>query len=163
MTVFVKKYQNNNRKNESAFGKWYGRAVVIDKVEIEELADEIQDNCTVKRSDILAVLSEMGPAIKKMVQKSIKVTIPYLGSFKLGVKSMGVDEADDYDTKKHVKGLHVIFHPETKKEQGRMVKELTRGARVAEVPKNLAYLTDEDDETGGNQGGNQDTTANDEP
>ena len=162
MTVFIKKYQFNNEKIETAHRKWYGRAVVIDEADIEELANEIQENCTVKRSDILAVLSEMGPSIKKMIQKSFKVQIPYLGTFKLGVKSLGVDDADDFDVRKHIKGVKVLFRPETKIENGHAVKELTRGARVAELPKNLSYLTDEDDDNAGGsqQGGG---TVNDEP
>ena len=76
MTVFVKKYQNTNEKMTKMYRKWYGKAVIVDKVEIDQLANEIQDNCTVKRSDILAVLSELGPAIKKELQRSMKVYIP---------------------------------------------------------------------------------------
>ena len=148
MALFVRKYQNNNKKMEKAYGKFYARAVAIDKVEIAELADEIQDNCTVKRSDILAVLSEMGPSIKKMVQRSMKVVIPYLGTFRLGVSSAGVDDPEEFDVKKVVKGVHVLFYPETKRDNGRMVKELTRGVRVAELPKTAVSMPDEDEDGG---------------
>ena len=105
MTVFIKKYQNKNEKMEKQYRKWYGRTVIIDNVQIEQLADEIQDNCTVKRSDILAVLSELGPAIKKELQRSMKVSLPYLGSFKLAVHSTGVDNAEEFDVQRHIKSL----------------------------------------------------------
>ena len=155
MSLFIKKYQNNNKEMKSAYGKWYGRAVILDKVEIEELASEIESNCTVKRADILAVLSEMGPAIKKVVQRSLKVTIPYLGSFKLGVKTTGAETAEEFDIKKNVKGVRVLFYPETKADGNHMVKELTRGVKVAELPKNASYIEEEDDSdnTGDSQQG----------
>lgn len=155
MSLFIKKYQNNNKKMENTYGKWYGRAVILDAVEIEELAKEIQENCTVKRADILAVVSELGPSIKKIVQRSHKVTIPYLGSFKLGVKTVGAETMEDFDIKKNVKGVRVLFYPETKADGNRMVKELTRGVRVAELPKNATYLEDEEGNPGTSQEGGQ--------
>ena len=156
MSLFIKKYQYNNEKNEKDFGKWYGRAVIIDKVQIEDLAAEIEDNCTVKRADILAVLSELGPTIKKVLQRSMKVVIPYLGSFKLAVKSTGTEAIEDFDLKKNITNVRVLFYPETKVDNGRMVKELTRGVRVAELPKNASYLEEADGEdTGNTQGGGQ--------
>ncbi|MBP3843117.1 MAG: DNA-binding protein [Prevotella sp.] len=155
MSLFIKKYQNNNKEMKNAYGKWYGRAVIMDKVQIEDLASEIEDNCTVKRADILAVLSELGPAIKKEVQRSLKVTIPYLGSFKLGVRTTGAETMEEFDIKKNVKGVRVLFYPETKADGNRMVKELTRGVRVAELPKNATYLEEDDEAEAGTDSGQQ--------
>lgn len=146
MSVYVKKYQNKNEKMPKAFNKWYGRAVILDEVQIEELSNEIQENCTVKRSDILAVLSELGPAIKKAVQKSMKVRIPYLGSFRLAVSTTGAENAEEFDLKTNLKRVKVLFYPETKMDNGHSVKELIRGVKVAELPKNLATLDDENGE-----------------
>ena len=106
-----------------------------------------------KRSDLLAVLSELGPTIKKMMQKSYKVRIPYLGTFKLAVNSYGVDKWDEYDVKKHIKAVKVMFRPEYTIEQRHAVKELTRGLKLAELPKRVTYPGDElaelDDYTSG--------------
>ncbi len=145
MALFVKKYQNKNENMPKAYNKWYGRAVIIDEVRIEELSNEIQENCTVKRSDILAVLSELGPAIKKAMQNSMKVRIPYLGSFRLAVNTTGTYSADEFDVRANLKRVKVVFYPETKIDNGRTVKELTRGVKVAELPKNLATLTDSEE------------------
>lgn len=159
MSLFIKKYQYKNEKNKSANNKWFGRAVAIDEVGIEELADEIQDNCTVKRSDILAVLSEMGPAMKKWMQKSMKVRVPYLGLFRLSVHSSGVDAPEEFDLRKNIKSVAVRFFPETKIDNGHAVKELTRGVRVAEVPKNLKNIVDDDDNSDDNGGGSTNETT----
>ena len=164
MALFIKKYQYNNEQNENAHGKIFGKAVMVGEIGIEELANEIQDNCTVKRSDVLAVLSELGPTMKKMVQKSYKVRIPYLGTFQLGVKSIGVENWDDYDTKKHIKGTKVKFRPEYTIENRHVVKEMTRGVVLSFLPKGLAYMNDEGSSSSGSgSGSNNGGTINDQP
>lgn len=146
MTVFVKKYQNTNEKMTKMYRKWYGKTVIVDKVEIEQLANEIQDNCTVKRSDILAVLSELGPAIKKELQRSMKVYIPYLGSFKMVVHSTGTDTPEDYDVKTNIVSIRPRFIPETKLDNKHRVAELVKGVRISELPKNMSYLAEDGEE-----------------
>ena len=64
MAVFYKLYQDN-RKNSKQKGSWYGRAKHVDTVTTEQLAEEMQENCTVKRSDILAVISELVTTMRK--------------------------------------------------------------------------------------------------
>ena len=163
MTVYVKKIQNNNRKNQKAYGKWYGRTVALREVGIEELANDIQENCTAKRSDVLAVLSELGPAIKKQMHNSFKVRIPYLGVFKMGIASEGVEKPEDYDVRLHVKNLHVLFQPEYTIELGRAVKDFTSGTKLALFPANgiVGIGTDqEQDPENPGQGG---SVVEDEP
>lgn len=46
MAVFYKLYQDN-RKTSSNQGKWYARAVHTGTVDIDDLAEEMQANCTV--------------------------------------------------------------------------------------------------------------------
>ena len=113
MTVFAKKYQNKNKKSR-AYGKTYARAVMVGTVGIEELAEAMSESCTVTRSDIVAVLSALGPAMRRMLQKSLRVQLPYLGTFKLGLTTIGEEDAEDFDMQHNVKGVHVLFHPETK-------------------------------------------------
>jgi len=134
MALFIKKYQNKVKKSK-AYGKWYGRAVMLGTVEIEELAAEIEEKCTATHSDVLAVLAALGVSIKRKLQESKRVRIPYLGTFKLGVSSAGVIKESDYDVKNDIKGMHVIFQPETTVENKHRVKEMIRGARVAELNK----------------------------
>lgn len=155
MTVFVKKVQNNIRSNEKCFGKYYGRVAILGEVGIGELANIIQENSTLKRAEILAVLSELGPAIKRQLQKSFKVRIPYLGVFKMSMKSEGVVNIDDYDVRKHVKALKVQFIPETTVDQGHRVKELISGSKLAILPKKLfsEVIADDDENENGPSNG----------
>ena len=51
------KIVRDNRKDSNNL--YYGRAVQINSINMEQLADIIQRNCTVKKSDVLAVLTEL--------------------------------------------------------------------------------------------------------
>jgi predicted histone-like DNA-binding protein len=156
MTVFVKKYQNTNRKSK-AFGKTYARTVMIGTVGINELSAEISETCTVTRHDIIAVLSALGPAMSRMLQSSVRVKLPYLGTFKLGVNTEGEENEEDFNVMHNVKGIHVLFHPETQvNAQGNWENELTRGSKIAELPKDYKVKPasgDTGDDEGGNAGG----------
>ena len=58
------KTQNKNR-DSAAYGKYYAAAVYDSKfIETEELASFIQTQASVKKSDIKAVLDELGDAMK---------------------------------------------------------------------------------------------------
>ena len=46
MAVFYKLYQDN-RRNSNHQGEWYARAVHTGTVDIDDLAEEMQANCTV--------------------------------------------------------------------------------------------------------------------
>lgn len=132
--LFYRKYKNNNPQNKG-YGKTYARVVITETVGIETLASRMQDNCTVKRADILAVLSELGPSISDVVKDSKRVRIPYLGCFKLGIKTVGEEDPEKFNARKNVAGVHVIFQPETKAtDKGRSVKRMVEGVVVTELP-----------------------------
>ena len=58
------KAKNNNEKNASAYGKYFAQAVYDNRfVETEQLAEFIQTQASVKKSDIKAVLDELGSAL----------------------------------------------------------------------------------------------------
>jgi len=131
MMLNYRTYQNKNSEN-NGYGKWYARAVIRESIGIEEIATKMQDNCTVKRADILAVLSELGPTMRDLLQDSKRVVIPYMGAFKLGLKTEGTDTEDEF-TAKNVKGVKVLFQPTTRVlANGRRIQELTENCRVVE-------------------------------
>ena len=142
-----RKYQDQS-SNEAKNGKWYGRAVINETVEIEQLATKMQDNCTVKRADILAVLSELGPTMRDLLQDSKRVRIPYLGAFKLGINTIGAESEEKF-TNKNVKGIHVLFQPASHKlANGNRVKDFVDECSVMELPKKGAQSTGGSGSTG---------------
>jgi len=137
MSVFYRLYQNNN-KQSSAYKKWYARAVVTETMTTRQLAEIMQENCTVKRSDIEAVLRELVPTMTRAMQDSKRVKIDGLGSFKIGLKTSPAGSAKEFNAQKNVRGMHVNFQPETykdKKTNSRICNMLSR-CTVAELPKN---------------------------
>jgi len=111
MAVRYKIYQNT-RKNSSTEGKWYARAVAQGVVGTSELAAVMQENCTVKESDIKAVLTELVSVMKTNLQNGMRVKLDGFGSFKIGMSTIPAETAKDFSASKNVKSLHVIFQPE---------------------------------------------------
>jgi len=136
MAVQYRLYQNNNSKS-AQFKKWYGRSVAIDCVDTNRLAEIIEANCTVKRADVLAVLSELTVVMKTELQNSKRVKLDNFGSFKLGISTKPSDTAKDFSVTANVRDVHVIFTPEVRiGSDGRRVKSFVNGCKVAELPKN---------------------------
>ena len=57
MSVFYRLHQDQSTGTKRS-GKWYARAVSTAVINTRQLAEIIQRNCTVKRSDVMAVLEE---------------------------------------------------------------------------------------------------------
>ena len=81
MSQKIQVYKNTN-ESSSSFGKFYVRAVYDDSyITTEELADFIQMQATVKRSDCKAVLDELGSAFKHFFELGQKIKLDNIGIF----------------------------------------------------------------------------------
>jgi len=108
------KMQNKNR-DSAAFGKYFATAVYDKKfVDTDELASFIQQQASVKKSDIGAVLDELGEAMKHYFELGQKVRIKGLGIFKVGFSSIGVTKAEDVSSAT-ITDRRVLFQPETER------------------------------------------------
>ena len=159
MSVFYRLHQDKS-KNTSRTGKWYARMVPTTVVDTRQLAAIMQRNCTVKKSDILAVLDELVETMRDQLQESKRVKLDGFGSFKIGVSSIGAATANEFSAAKHIKGMHIVFTPErTQDSTGNRVKQFLQGAKAEELPLNVnerkkGSLTPNASPTGeGNQGG----------
>ena len=112
MSQKVQIYKNKNSKSKS-FGKYFVRAVYDKKfIETDSLADYIQAQASVKRSDCLAVLDELGSAMKHFFELGQKVRLKNIGIFKVGCSSSPSD-TQEACTAGNVKSSRVLFQPET--------------------------------------------------
>ena len=142
--VRYKLYQDN-RKNSTTRGQWYGRAAVMGVTNLETLADRIQRNCTAKKSDVMAVLTELVEAMADELKDGRRVKLDGFGSFKIGLTTRGAETAKAFTVSKNVKGLHVLFQPEVKRSaDGTRVKTFLTGVQVAEYGE---YDKPEEEET----------------
>ena len=108
------KSKNNNTKS-AAYGKYYAKAVYDGKfVETDEIADFIQTQATLKRSDIKAALDELGSALKHFLEMGQKVRLRGIGIFKVGFSSIGVAKVEDCSAAT-ITTRRVLFQPEVER------------------------------------------------
>lgn len=102
----------DGRKDSPTQGKWFARAVNLGTVETDELAAIIERNCSVKRSDVLAVLTELGEVIHQQLHDSHRVRLKGIGSLMVGITNhQGADSPETFRSK-DIKGIHLCFKPE---------------------------------------------------
>ena len=110
---YVKK-QNTNSKS-TAYGKYYAKAVYDESfVGIDEIAEYIQQQASVKKSDVKAAIGELGEALKHYMELGQKVRIDGIGIFKVGFSAIGVEDPDDC-TAATITTRRIIFTPETQR------------------------------------------------
>ena len=156
MAVLYRLSQNKMSKS-SAYGKWFAQAVMTDTVDTDELASIMQRNCTLKKSDINAVITELIETMQDQLQNSKRVKLKGFGSFKIGIENApgGAATAADFTASKNIKGLHVLFQPEVKTDSnGQRTKTFISGCSVQESPKNAVDTSKSDSESGNDQPSN---------
>ena len=115
-------------------------------IDTRKLAEIIQRNCTVKKSDVLAVLEELVETMRDQMQDSKRVKLDGFGSFKIGLNSKGARTAKSFTVQDHIEGMHIVFTPErTNDSAGNRTKQFLQGARCEELPTNAV---DKDEESG---------------
>ena len=106
------KSQNKNSFSQ-AYGKYFAQAVYDNHfIGTEELSDFIQRQASVKKSDIKAVLQELGEAFKHFFEMGQKIKLDGIGIFKVGFSSIGVTKLEDCGAQP-ITTRRVLFQPET--------------------------------------------------
>ena len=133
--IFYKLIQNKNEEMPKAFNKWYARPVVTETIDLDYIAERIQRNSTAKKSDAKAVLTEMVEVFTDALQSSQRVKIDGFGAFKVGISSRGADSEEDYSTAEHVRGMRIIFQPETQTDPStrKRSKKMLVGATLSNI------------------------------
>jgi predicted histone-like DNA-binding protein len=168
MSQKFKKLQNRN-DDSTAYGKWFATAVYDQHfIETEELAEFIQTQASVKKSDIKAVLDELGSAMKHFFELGQKVKLDGIGIFKVGFSSIGTVEKDDCGAAT-ITTRRVLFQPESQRivvgqqtnAQGKIVqKYIIAKTLVKDVIFEETYdtsLQPESSNSGTNTGGGENT------
>ncbi|SEA29465.1 DNA-binding protein, histone-like, putative [Xylanibacter ruminicola] len=109
------KLKNNNRANVKAYGKYFATAVYDNHfVGTDEIADFIQRQASVKKSDIKAVLQELGEAMKHFFEMGQKIKLEGIGILKVGFSSIGVAKAEECSAST-ITTRRILFQPETER------------------------------------------------
>ena len=166
------KSQNKNSSSQ-AFGKYFAQAVYDNHfVGTEELADFIQRQASVKKSDIKAVLQELGEALKHFVEMGQKIKLNGIGIFKVGFSSIGVTKLEDCGAQT-ITTRRILFQPETsrvvvgqeKKEDGSVKQKyvnaisLLKDVTFEETHDNAMNVETEPSGSGSSTSGNSGNTT----
>ena len=160
------KTQNKNPYNSKSYGKYYAQPVYDQKfIETDEIADFIQTQATLKRSDIKAALDELGAAMKHFMELGQKIRLAGIGIFKVGFSSIGVAKVEDC-TAATITTRRVLFQPETERivvgsaeKDGKIIqkyvnaKTLVKDVTFEETHDNTMNLEPEDSSAGGSSAG----------
>lgn len=79
----------------------------------ERVIERIEKRCTLSSSDVKAVLDALEFELIDCLQQGNSVRLGDLGSFRVTLRSEGVDQADAV-TSASIKGTHVVFTPSSK-------------------------------------------------
>ena len=96
MAVIYKIYKNNNKKN-AGFGKYYARAIHNGTANLDDISAIIERNCSMKKSDVKAVLTELVEVMTTHLQDSKRVKIDGLGTFKVGLRCKPAATAGEFN------------------------------------------------------------------
>lgn len=129
MAILTKVYRDNRGKSQNLY---YGRAVVLNTLHTKDLAKVIQQNCTVKMSDVVAVLTELTEVMTTELQNGNIVRLDGFGSFRIAVRTTGATTAKEFSISDNVKGFRCNFMPEGKKDStsGKMKRAFLAGCRA---------------------------------
>ena len=145
MSVFYRLHQDQSVGTKRS-GKWYARMVPTGVINTRQLAEIIQRNCTVKKSDVMAVLEELVETMRDQMQDSKRIKLDGFGSFKIGIQCRGARSAKAFTVSDNIEGLRVVFTPERTTDQtGNRTKQFLQGAHCEELPTNAV---DKDEENG---------------
>ena len=131
MAIFYKLYQNKATGSKT-FGKWYARAATVGTKDLKDIAEVIQRNASVKRSDVMAVLTELSEVMSDMLQDGYRVKLDGLGAFKIGLRTSPANTEKDFSADKNITSSHILFQPETQKEGA-------HGARTRQLARTVEY------------------------
>ena len=116
---FVKKKQTSVKS--PGYGKYYAKTVYGTKhITTKQLAEFIQMQASVKKSDCIAVLDELGSALQHFIGLGEKVKIEGIGIFKCGIRNQRGGFEDPEKLTASTLTPKILFSPEytTQKSNG---------------------------------------------
>lgn len=116
------KLRKQTREFLPSAGQYVARAVHLNTLDTETIAQTIQDNCSLKRSDVLAVLCELEDVLVRSLQRGDIVCLNHLGRLKLEIEGRPVASPQDFNPEEHIRGVRLHFIPESRNGTQRLYK-----------------------------------------
>ena len=153
MAVLYRVYKDN-RENSLTSGQYFARAIHTDTIGLKEMAMEIEENVSVKYSDVSAVLIELVNVMNRHLNASRRVKLDGFGAFKIGLKTKGALREEDFSATKNIVGSRLNFCPEWKvTKEGHRIRKFLNDVSVRNIEE-IVNGKKADDDNNASPGGN---------
>ena len=109
------KIVRENKPTLKNFGRYKAAAMHFQTITPEMVAQEIQDNCSAKASDVELVLAELSAVLLRHLKQGDRVRLKHIGMLKLEIESEKVDAPEDFNGRKHIRGVRLHLLPESRR------------------------------------------------
>ena len=99
-----------NPRDRESEAKFYGNVKSSGDINIREMAERIQGNCTVTKADVYAVLVALEDVIAESIQKGEIVRLMDIGTFRVGISTKGALKEEEFNDSL-IKKTRIIFRP----------------------------------------------------
>ena len=128
MSIRIRLRKNEIKSNRN-YGQYFAETVSMGTVGVEQMAEEISRNCTLKSSDVQGALIALQEVMASHLQNG--------ETFSLAAESSGVEDPGKFNLQRHVRGIKCRFRPSGKRQGGKngpIVYDLVGDAKVDWVP-----------------------------
>ena len=117
-----------NPRDRETEPKFYGHVQARGDINLREMAERIQQTCTVHKSDVFAVLVALEDVITEALKGGEIVRLGDLGTFQIGISSKGALKEEDWD-ESLIQKARINFRP------GMALSGMLTSLTYAKVPK----------------------------
>ncbi len=107
------KIVKETKPNLKNYRRFKAVAVHYNTIDTDRLCKEIQDNCSLKKSDVRAVLSELSELLVRHLQDGDRIRLEGIGLLKLEIESDKVDSPEDFNVRQHIRNFRIHLLPES--------------------------------------------------
>ncbi len=130
MAVLYRRYMRKSKGSDEK--KCYIRIMQRAVVDSDELAEMIQQRCSLTAADVKSALVALGEVFTEQLCEGQRVDLDGIGQFKIGLESFPADSMEEWNQRDHLRGYHVNFVPERV-----AIRDNGKRRLVAKVLKNL--------------------------
>lgn len=94
-----------------SYGKYVAKAIHPTTISAESICEEIERNCSAKKSDVILVLTELQDVITRHLQEGDRVELPAIGTMKLEIASHTVASPTDFRINQHIRSINLHILP----------------------------------------------------
>ena len=99
-----------NPRNKEEDPKFYGHVQASGDINLREMAERIQQTCTVHKSDVFAVLVALEDVLVESLQSGEIVRLGDLGTLQISISSKGA-LTEEMFSEAHIKKARINFRP----------------------------------------------------